>query len=156
MPVACARISTSPTQAVVLRRAATTPDLQCTLYSVPAVGVGVVHQQPRLQVLAVVGEIQPQQFRVLPQEPHARRHSHHVAAQHDGDGVPIRAWLRAEGEERWSSAQSAIPRRSAGVVDNRLDGVSSAARWSMTTTASPSSSIRTCGGHRATAPSRSR
>ncbi len=47
--------------------------------------MSVVDQQPRLEVLAVVGEVQAEQLGVPARggEPHMGRHPHHLAAQRD-------------------------------------------------------------------------
>ena len=52
-----------------------------------AVRLGVVDQQPRLEVLAVVGEVEPEQLSVAPgrAELHSAGQPDHVAAERDGD-----------------------------------------------------------------------
>ena len=52
-----------------------------------AVGLCVIDQQPRLEVLTVVGEVGAEQLRIATRtgEPHRRRGAHHVTAERDRD-----------------------------------------------------------------------
>ena len=98
--------------------------------------MGVVDQQPRLEVLAVVGEVQAQQFGVPagPGEPHVGRHPHHLAAQRDSD-MPQHRVLAEPGVVRADVNRVVGPvgdphhGEPGGVVDDEFDvvGVGSAA-----------------------------
>ena len=90
MPVASARISTSPIHTVC---ASGLLGIRITLQRTLVQHVGlavrlrVVDQQPRLEVLAVVGEVGAEQLGVAAGtgEPHRRRGAHDVAAEGDVD-----------------------------------------------------------------------
>jgi hypothetical protein len=85
VPVASARISTSPTQTVCASGFLESdhPAAHPCTARWTAVRLRVVDQQAGLEVLAVVGEVQAEQFGVTAGrvEAHGGRHPHHVAAQ---------------------------------------------------------------------------
>ena len=101
-----------------------------------AVRLGMVDQQPRLEVLAVVGEVQAEQLGVAAggAEPRARRQPHHVAAEGDRDMAQHRVLaergvMRADVHRVVGPVGDRDHRQPGGVADDELDvvGVGSAA-----------------------------